>query len=132
MAEDPLAPKINSDTLKGIISEHKRRTRTNGFTRHVEPPQAEPNRFCKICTATWRSDVLLAGDTLQPAICEACQQELDKGQIAVIVPNTTKHCFVYSFTLAGHGPIIECSEETFEKMKQEADKQGKGGKENHE
>lgn len=123
MSDDPLAPKLTGEMLDGIIREHRRRARTNGFTKHVAVPKKEPNRFCKVCTVVFHSDAILAGPEMKGGFCTSCQEELDKGQIAVIVPNTGKHCFVYSFTLAGHGPIIECSDEVFEKLKVEAEKQ---------
>jgi hypothetical protein len=114
---DPLAPQIPEGFLAGLKKTIFGRLRNGHKTRHI-PIEDKPNRFCRICTRTWISKIILAGNDLQPGICSACRDELDAGRIAVIVPNTTKHCFVYSPTLAaslevGQEPIIEVLPETF-------------------
>jgi hypothetical protein len=120
---DPYAPKIPVGFLEGLKKTIFGRMRNGRKTHHV-PIEDKPNRFCRICTRTWISKIILAGNDLQPGICEGCQKELDEGRIAVIVPNTTKHCFVYSAALAasmepGQEPIIEVSEEVFGYLKAE-------------
>lgn len=119
MSDDPLAPKITRSTLSRIMGEARSR-RPNGHVVRQREKNPPVNRFCKICTRTWHSTVVLAGTDLKPAVCEVCQKELDSGRIAIIVPNTTRHAFVYSFTLAGHGPIIEVSPEVFDQLEAEA------------
>jgi hypothetical protein len=120
---DPYAPKIPEgflDNLKGMVM---RKMRNGHRTKHV-PVEDQPNRFCKICTATRRSDVILAGNEIQPEICPRCRSEIDKGQIAIVVPQTPRHCFVFSVTLAnaiavGQDPIIEVSPSVFDLLEKE-------------
>lgn len=121
---DPHAPKIPEGFLENLKGMVMRKMRNGHRTKHV-PVSDKPNRFCRICTRLWVSRIILAGDELQPAICEECQKELDNGAVAVIVPNTRKHCFIYSPTVAsglqvGQEPILEVSEETFGFMQAEA------------
>lgn len=123
MNNDPLAPKLSANMLDNIIAEHRRRQKTNGFTVHKPVPKSEPNRFCKICTKVFHSDAILAGPTMQAGVCPECQQELDKGMIAITCPILGKHCFVYSFTLAGKQQILECSEEVWNRLEEEYKKQ---------
>lgn len=121
MSDDPLAPKLNSSTLGRIMSDFRKR-QTNGSVvrKRPDPATRPPNRFCKVCTKVWFTDKVLAGTQMMPSFCDECQAELDSGRIAIIVPQTTRHCFVYSFTLAGKGPIIEVSPEVFDKLEAEA------------
>lgn len=120
---DPHAPKIPAGFLENLKGMVFRKMRNGHKTKHV-PVADKPNRYCRICTRVWKSTIVLAGNDLQPAICDGCQGELDQGRIAVIVPDTTKHCFVYSAALAsqmepGQEPILEVSEEVFGFLKAE-------------
>jgi hypothetical protein len=126
---DPLAPKIANPEVAKAAFEHlgkvlKHKFRTGKYTQNRENGE-KPNRACKICQKQWHSDVVLAGDEMQLGICDACQKELDKGQLAAKCDSSGEYGFFYSFTLAGHpnGPIFDVSKEVFDKIKEEAAKQ---------
>lgn len=119
MADDPLAPK-NLGRLRDNLVDymHSHVAKPKGKTI-VGKQKAQPKFLCNICGSLW-GELNVVGDTsLTSKTCDECQQELDKGQIALVCTDG-RHAFVFSAHLVGLGQIIKVSKETMDAVEKKA------------
>jgi len=120
---DPLGPRIDAGLFGRIMESLQGRNAINGRTaRAKQRDKEEANRWCKYCTTTWFEGGEFRNKDLMPAVCTACQAEVDSGRICLASPDK-RIAWVYSKVLAEGPQYLEISNELMDKVEARAKEQ---------
>jgi hypothetical protein len=115
---DPLGPKNLGNLQRTMVSHVRAKQAVNGMLRKKKDG-LKPNKVCQICLKMHSPSGIDGDESIKEKPCEACQKQLDEGQIALTCVDG-RHAFVFSAHLVGQEQIIPVSKETMDAVAKRA------------